>query len=165
MQPVIIFSHGKESGPKANKIVAMQEIVNEFGLKSYSLDYQGMETVEARTDKLNQFMSTIDRPFILIGSSMGAYVSLAAANHNSKVVGLFLLAPAVGFAGYETGNLVLNAGSTKIIHGWNDEVVPVENVYSFAKEHNINIELVDDDHRLSKSINYINDSLRRFLSE
>lgn len=165
MQPVIIFSHGKESGPKANKIVAMQEVVNEFGLKSYSLDYQGMDSVEARTDKLTQFMSNIDRPFILVGSSMGAYVSLAAANQNSKVVGLFLLAPAVGFAGYETSHLELNAGSTRIIHGWNDDVVPVENVYSFAKENKINIELVDDDHRLSESINYINDSLRRFLKD
>jgi len=165
MQPVVIFSHGKESGPKATKIVAMQEIVSELGLKSYSLDYQGMDEVESRVSKLQQFMSTIDRPFILIGSSMGAYVSMSAASEDSRVVGMFLLAPAVGFAGYETEKLNIKAQTMSIIHGWNDEVVSVEKVYDFAKKHQINLELVKDDHRLGSSISYIKDSLKRFLSE
>ena len=164
MQPVVIFSHGKESGPKATKIVAMQEIVDEFGLKSYSLDYQGIETVEQRVEKLNQFMKTINRPFILVGSSMGAYVSLVASQNNPYIDGLFLLAPALGFEGYETADLAVSP-HTKIVHGWRDEVVPVQNVIEFAQAHHIHLELVDDEHRLSESIERINVQLKNFLQE
>lgn len=164
MKPVVIFSHGKESGPKATKIVAMQDVVTSLGLKSYSLDYQGMETVDERLEKLQQFMQSVDRPFILVGSSMGAYVSLKASQLGHKVFGLFLLAPAIGLPGYEVSGLQFDHIGVQVIHGWQDDIVPVDKVTAFCKEHRLSIDLRDDDHRLSRSIPYIKNAFNYFLT-
>ncbi|MCW9017589.1 MAG: hypothetical protein OQJ89_11525, partial [Kangiellaceae bacterium] len=101
----IVFSHGKESGPKATKILAMQSVAERLGIPSISVDYQGLETVSERVDKLLLSTSSNIDPLVLVGSSMGAYASIAAQQRLSTVQGLFLLAPAVGLPGYETDGI------------------------------------------------------------
>ncbi len=162
----IIFSHGKESGPKATKITAMQTVASELNIETESLDYRGLETVETRVEKLLEYIEQEcrDEKIVLVGSSMGAYVSLVASQKLKNVIGLFLLAPAVHFPGYEVEGMSFENLPTSIIHGWNDEIIPVEKAIQFAQEYQLAIQLVADDHRLSESIPLINEQFRSFLN-
>ena len=159
----IIFSHGKESGPKATKIVAMQSMADRLGIASTSIDYQGMETVAERTDKLLQTVATLKGPFVLVGSSMGAYVSIDAQQKMDSVQGLFLLAPAVGFPGYETDEVKELPENILVIHGWQDEIIPVSHAIDFCQQHSVPSLLVKDDHRLSRSVDLICEQFEFFL--
>ena len=41
-RPMVVFSHGQESGPWGTKIKVMAERVRELGCKADSVDYQGI---------------------------------------------------------------------------------------------------------------------------
>jgi alpha/beta superfamily hydrolase len=158
----VIFSHGKESGPTGIKITAMIKVVEALGFDAESIDYRGMEDPEARADKLVQYLEQVDDDFILVGSSMGAYVSLRAAQQRSPV-GLFLLAPAVYMPGYDATDISPGNVATYVMHGWQDEIVPVENALQFAENYRTDLRLVDDDHVLRKSLDLICLELANFL--
>jgi hypothetical protein len=51
------------------------------------------------------------------------------------------------------------------VHGWNDDVVPVENSIRFAKECNASLHILDADHRLTANIYDINGLLTRFIAD
>ncbi|MCE8039281.1 YqiA/YcfP family alpha/beta fold hydrolase [Halomonas sp. MCCC 1A11062] len=145
----LIFSHGKESGPYGHKIITLAQIAMSKGLHVQSLDYQGIADPEARAEKLIEVLSLSKEPHLLVGSSMGAYVSLVASQ-TVPVAGLFLMAPAVGLPGYAMQEgFDLQHIPTTIIHGWRDEVVPVSHVVTFAGTHRANLHVLDSDHRLS----------------
>lgn len=164
----LIFSHGKESGPYGRKILALARIALAKGYHVQSLDYQDMPCPEARADKLTHHLAAIDEPVLLVGSSMGAYVSLVASQR-TRVAGLFLLAPAVGLPGYTHRHFDLTGMNVEIVQGWQDTVIPVENVIDFAKSHRTTLHLVDSDHRLASAkesislyfINYLNKHINK----
>ena len=52
-----------------------------------------------------------------------------------------------------------------IVHGWHDDVVPVDNSIRFARECSATLHLVDGDHRLTANIDDINDYLEMFLGK
>jgi hypothetical protein len=52
---------------------------------------------------------------------------------------------------------------TVIVHGWHDDIVPVENSIRWAREHNAALHLLDSNHRLEDKIPEICDLLRDFL--
>jgi len=52
---------------------------------------------------------------------------------------------------------------TVIVHGWHDDVVPVENSIRYARECSASLLLVDGDHRLTDNIESINDYLEQFV--
>lgn len=159
----IVFSHGKESGPKATKILAMQSIAQKLGICSTSIDYQGIDNVAERTNKLLHTVQSLSGPFVLVGSSMGAYVSIAAQQKLSQVNGLFLLAPAVGIPGYETDNVENLPEKTLVIHGWQDEVISVSHAIDFCQQHSLASLFLKDDHRLSQSVDLIGEQFEFFL--
>ncbi len=158
----IIFSHGKESGPWGRKIIHLAQAAMAQGCHVESIDYRGIESPEARAELLTEKLSECPDPCALVGSSMGAYVSLVASQ-SVPVRGLFLLAPAVGLAGYAQHSFNLTGVSVKAIHGWQDTVVPVENVISFSREHRASLHLVDSDHNLSHVLVEINYAFNFFL--
>src|SRR6266851_3076515 len=96
----VVFSHGKESGPWGSKITAMAAVVRDLGLAVESIDYRGLDDPSARVRKLVGAGLDLKDPVVLVGSSMGGYVSAAAASELGAR-GLFLLAPAFYMAGYE----------------------------------------------------------------
>lgn len=144
----VIFSHGKESGPNGQKIVQLSQIALDKELHVQSVDYRGIADPEARADKLVEVLSASSGPYLLVGSSMGAYVSLVASQ-NTHVAGLFLLAPAIGLPGYARHHFDLTGFNVEIIQGWQDTVVPVESVIDFARTHRATLHLVNSDHRLT----------------
>lgn len=122
----VIFSHGQESGPWGTKIRAMSDLAKGLGCTVDSIDYQGMADPTERVEKLVRECSRIDDLLVLVGSSMGGHVATAAADELGAA-GLFVLAPAYFVEGYEDLTPRPPAMPICIIHGWDDDIVPVEN--------------------------------------
>ena len=160
----VIFSHGQESGPWGTKIRAMAELVRGMGCEADSIDYQGIADPTERVDKLVAECSGIDDPLVLVGSSMGGHVATAGAA-KLGAAGLFVLAPAYYMPGYEELTPTPPALPIAIVHGWRDDVVPVENSIRFAQACNAELHVLDGDHRLTENIDEINYYLRRFIEK
>ncbi|MDH4125622.1 MAG: alpha/beta fold hydrolase [Gammaproteobacteria bacterium] len=158
----VVFSHGQESGPWGTKIRAMSEMVMKLGCAVQSIDYQGIADPAARVEKLLTEAAVIDDPLVLVGSSMGGHVATAAAAV-LKARGLFVLAPAYFIPGYEELTPTPPELPICIVHGWNDEVVPVENSIRFAASCNAELHILNSDHRLTANIDEINYYLQRFI--
>jgi predicted esterase len=158
----VIFSHGQESGPWGTKIRAMSEMVRELGCLADSIDYQGIADPTERVDRLIAECGALEDDLLLVGSSMGGHVATAAADRVGAV-GLFVLAPAYYMEGYE-GLTPLPPGMPMcVVHGWHDDVVPVQNSIRFASLCKAELHLIDGDHRLTDNIAEINGYLKRFI--
>ena len=160
----VIFSHGQESGPWGTKIRAMAELVRGLGCGADSVDYQGIADPGERVDKLVREAGEIDGRLVLVGSSMGGHVATAAADALGAA-GLFVLAPAYYMPGYEELTPVAPGMPICIVHGWRDDVVPVENSIRYAAACRAELHILDGDHRLTENIDDINYYLRRFIEK
>ena len=161
---MVIFSHGQESGPWGTKIRAMAELVRGMGCEADSIDYQGIADPTERVEKLVAECSGSDDTLVLVGSSMGGHVATAAAE-KLGAAGLFVLAPAYYMPGYEDLTPTPPDMPIAIVHGWHDDVVPVENSIRFAQACNAELHVLNGDHRLTENIDEINYYLRRFIEK
>ena len=166
--PFIIFSHGKESGPYGSKIKRLMEVAEECKIQSVSVDYRECANADERVALLKE---TIARSGVsptrtmLVGSSMGGYVSTVVAN-DMLVAGLFLMAPALWMPAeeYSVQTYMPLTTHIEIVHGLKDDVVPYENSLRFASESPDTIlHLVSDDHRLKNSHEFLADMFKRFI--
>ena len=156
---LIVFSHGKESGPNGAKIQRLAKVGSHAGAQVLSVDYSGMDDPELRVQKLFSYDLPAHDQLILVGSSMGGYVSTVASEALSAkghpVKGLFLLAPAFYLAdvqvtsAYEVYEPKPIAETIEIVHGWDDDVVPVGHSIKFAQRHKAALHILDSDHRLN----------------
>lgn len=160
----VIFSHGRESGPWGGKITAMAAMVRGLGVAVESVDYRGMDDPAARVDKLVATAASVSGSLLLVGSSMGGHVCAAAAAR-VKPCGLFLLAPAFYMPGFEAHTPQEVACPAAIVHGWRDDVVPVDNSVRWAREHRAALHILDSDHRLEDQIETICRLLADFLTQ
>lgn len=160
--PAVYFSHGQESGPWGTKIRSMAETVRALGCRVESVDYQGIADPTARVEKLIGECRDVSEPLILVGSSMGGHVATAAAE-TVGATGLFVLAPAYFMPEYEELTPKPPDIPIVIVHGWRDDVVPVENSIRFARQCRATLHVLDGDHRLTDNIAEINDYLARFV--
>ena len=158
----VIFSHGQESGPWGTKIRAMAGRAKAMNCRADSIDYQGIADPSKRVQKLLQECQDIDDTLVLVGSSMGGHVATAAAAE-LNAAGLFVLAPAYYMPGYEALTPEPPPIPICIIHGWRDDVVPVENSIRFAQSCRAELHVLDGDHRLTANIDEINYYLQRFI--
>lgn len=160
--PAVYFSHGQESGPWGTKITAMAAVAKKLGCRVVSVDYQGIADPTDRVDKLIQECANVEESLILVGSSMGGHVATAAAARVGAI-GLFVLAPAYYMPGYESLTSPAPDLPIVIVHGWNDDVVPVDSSIRFARQCNASLHILDADHRLTDHIEDINYLLARFI--
>ena len=158
----VIFSHGQESGPWGTKICAMAELVKGLGCEADSIDYQGIADPTARVEKLLLECSDVSDDLILVGSSMGGHVATAAAE-TLGAIGLFVLAPAYYMEGYENLTPPPPSVPTCIVHGWHDDIIPVENSIRFARQCSATLHLVNGGHRLTENIDEVNGYLEQFI--
>ena len=166
-QPIIIFSHGQDGEPWGTKIVAMAKVAQAAGYRVESVDYRGMPDPLARVAKLLSFCRDLPKSEVaapvLVGSSMGGHVATAV----SKEVGargLFLLAPAFYMPGFEQYTPQPAKCPITIVHGWRDDIVPVDNSIRYAREHRATLHIIDSDHRMTAEISRIDEYLAQFLS-
>ncbi|MGM0563284.1 MAG: YqiA/YcfP family alpha/beta fold hydrolase [Pseudomonadota bacterium] len=167
----LVFSHGMESGPWGTKITAMARVARALGWTVESLDYSHTLDPDERVGQLLDYCAgerwrrAARRVFV--GSSMGGYVATVAGQYLPAAVrpdGLFLLAPAFYMGPWAEQWLTDPARCTTIIHGWRDDVVPVDNSLRYARQHGCDLQLLDDGHRLIDSLPAIEERLRAFLA-
>lgn len=158
----VVFSHGQESGPWGTKIRSMAQRVKSLGCAAESIDYQGIADPHERVDKLIRECGRIDGRLVLVGSSMGGHVATAAVE-SVKAIGLFVLAPAYYMEGYEEFTPAAPHVPICIVHGWHDDIVPVENSIRFARTTDATLHLVNGGHRLTENIDEINAYLEQFI--
>jgi pimeloyl-ACP methyl ester carboxylesterase len=164
MLETVVFSHGQESGPWGAKITAMAAAVRELNIGVESVDYRGIDDPAARVAKLVETGSRLPGPLVLVGSSMGGHVAAAAAVPLGAR-GLFLLAPAFYMPGYEAHTPQEVGCPVVIVHGWRDDIVPVDHSIRWARAHLASLHILDSGHRLEDRIADICRLLTAFLRE
>ena len=160
----VIFSHGRESGPWGSKITRLADAAKDMGFSVDSIDYQDIPDPDLRAKHLVDLLKDEEGDFLLVGSSMGAYVSLVASEQ-VDTKGVILLAPALYMPGYQKQSYDSKCSKIEIVHGWSDDVIPVENSIKYAKEIQCSLHLIDGDHRLNSSLDVVEVLFREFLKD
>lgn len=168
MKPLLILSHGLHSSPDATKVSALAHIAEPLGFASVRPDYRDLDAsddvgrIDERIARLLAHAPK-DAPVIFAGSSMGAFVS-GFASLEVNCAGLFLMALPVSIRGYARRFDAARV-PTMLVHGWSDELCPVDEAIAFARSREDEIALVRDDHRLSAHVNYVAEAFARFLRQ
>lgn len=158
----VVFSHGQDGEPWGTKASALAETARSEGYQPESVDYRGIDSPRDRMGRLMEFCQDLQGDLVLVGSSLGGYVSVAAASH-LHARGVFLLAPAIYAEGLpELRKGVLDCPSM-VVHGWQDEVIPYEQSMRFARAYGSSLHLVDDDHLLHRQLRLIRYLFEYFL--
>lgn len=160
----VIFSHGKESGPWGTKIRTLADIAKQHGHDVDSIDYSGIASPDERAAKLIAILSELTQPFILVGSSMGGYVSLVASEQYA-CEGLFLLAPALYIPDYAKQSYASKAKNISIVHGLSDDVIPYQHSQRYAQTSSCELHLIEGDHRLNTSLDEVCEIFDKFLAK
>ena len=169
MRGQIILSHGSDSGPDATKVSVLAAFAESLGWKTQRPDYRTDDlpgyagSVDPRIQRLLAAIDSVDAPPVLVGSSMGSFVS-GLASLQRPVAGLFLLATPSEIPGYRQAFDVAQDVPTLLYHGWRDDICPPEGVVTFAGRRRLPLVVVDDDHRLSDSIDRIVEQFGLFLA-
>lgn len=163
MKPLVVFAHGKESGPWGSKIRHLASIAESRGCEVLSPDYGDLADPDARVRRLLDTALPAHDRLVLVGSSMGGYVSLVASGR-MKPDGLFLMAPALYMPGYAEQNPVSGARRTCVVFGWRDDVIPVANAIRYAQREHVALHLIDGDHRLNDVLDDVGAIFASFLA-
>ena len=161
---LIVFAHGKESGPWGIKIQHLAKTAERRGFEVISPDYSHTQDPQVRIDQLIALRPQARR-LILAGSSMGGYVS-AMACAALRPQALFLMAPALyfPFPGWDGEPDGIPASCT-IVHGWRDSIVPLAQVQRFAGRHRAALHILDAEHTLNDQLAMLDLLLDRQLAD
>lgn len=155
-----ILSHGFESGPDATKVTALADVAGQLGWTHERPDYTDLDAqreissvgdVVGRQRRLHALAqaAAAQGPLVLVGSSLGAYIS-ARVSLEVPTRALFLMVPPL-----QMGPLpALDAADvpTSVVHAWHDELIPADGVIAWARVRSARLLLVDDTHRLSAHV-------------
>jgi predicted esterase len=162
---LVCFAHGKESGPWGTKITHLAETARRRSFEVMSPDYSHSHDPHARVAQLLDLAPRARRALVLVGSSMGGYVS-AMACAALRPQALLLLAPALYFPGFDEEPAGIPALSA-VIHGWSDDIVPVERAIRFSRSHCAALHVLNSGHTLNDQLPALellfDDLLRRAL--
>ena len=163
MQPVtVVFAHGRDSGPWGTKIRALSKVAESFGCRVISRDDSDNRNPELRIARLVDEVKGLDGSIVLVGSSMGGYVA-CVASQVVQPVGLFLMAPAFGLPGYVEQSPRPVCRELCVVHGWDDDLVPLQPVLDFARSHKAVLQLVPAGHALLEEIEWLSRLFELFL--
>jgi predicted esterase len=158
----LIFAHGKESGPWGFKIKRLAAIADARACTLESIDYRDTQDPDERVERLLTRLEDAPQDLVLVGSSMGGYVSLVASA-SVAVAGVFLMAPALYIPTWQHQQYPSRAAHIEIVHGWDDDVIPVQHSIDFARGADCALHLVPGDHPLNTSIACVEAIFRNFL--
>ena len=158
----LVFSHGMESGPWGFKITRLAAIAEASGCSVESIDYQDTMDPDERVERLLARLQGKSTELVLVGSSMGGYVSLVASA-SAPVAAVFLMAPALYIPGWKQQHYPSKAAHIEIVHGWGDSVIPAQNSIDFARSQECELHLIQGDHALNTSIAAVEAIFSSFL--
>lgn len=165
-QLFVFLSHGLESGPGSTKIQAMKQVAETLpGVVAVAIDHTSSKDPATRLEQMRAAMAEAGADSartVLAGSSMGGWVC-AQTSARQPVLGCFLLAPALAMADYPESSPGIQADHCQIIHGWDDDVVPVMPVLELARTQGLPALVLPDGHRLEHSVDRVASEFRRFL--
>ncbi|MHC1479684.1 alpha/beta family hydrolase [Frateuria aurantia] len=170
MRGPILLSHGSDSGPDATKVSVLAAHAEQRGWSTRRLDYRAAdrqghaESVPLRLEALLQAIDACPQPPVLVGSSMGSFVSGLAAQRR-PAAGLFLLATPLAIPGVAEAFACPAGVPACFVHGWRDDICPPDPVYAHAASQRAELLLLDGDHRLSDQLPAIVQAFDRFLTE
>lgn len=168
MRGHVILSHGSGSGPEATKVSALARAAEALGWTTFRPDYRDCDTlgyagsVPPRVARLLAAMHEARRPLVLAGSSMGAYVS-GLASLQVACEGLFLIALPVGLPEAAAHFDARRGVPAMLVHGYHDELCPMDAALAFARERGVPALLLDDGHRLEDHVEAIARQFTLFL--
>jgi len=165
---MIIFAHGLEGTPNGSKIQSLRN----SGFEVLAPDFQGMPLIERVALLEKTSLDFAEKKPILAGSSYGGLTAaIVAMRFPERFSGLLLCAPALHLKEPPVDDstiLVAPKGMpTVIIHGINDDVVPISCSIEYAErsgEEIIEFNKVLDGHRLSESHNFILVGVEKLLA-
>jgi alpha/beta superfamily hydrolase len=155
-----ILCHGFESGPDATKVTALAAVAERRGWTCERPDFTDLDAKREVSD-LGDVAARVQRllglalpaaeqgPLVLAGSSLGAWIA-GQVSLRVPVAGLFLMAPPIRLDASHPFDAA--AVPTSIIHGWDDELIPADDVIAWAQPRRATLLLVDDTHRLSAHV-------------
>lgn len=158
---LVLFAHGMESAPWGSKITALAAVAQRKGFRADSPDFRHTQDFDKRVRHLLQLKPSCAGKLVLAGSSMGGYVA-AHACAALKPAALFLMAPALYFEGYDAEPRDCPALTT-VVHGWHDDIVPVERALRFAQPRAADLHLLDSGHTLNDRIPVLERIFEAFL--
>lgn len=162
----VFLSHGLESGPGGTKIQALKNAAEAFpDTTAFAVDHRTTKDPATRLEQMRSAMANAQADpahTILAGSSMGGWVC-AQTSAQLPVLGCFLLAPALALPDYPQSSPHIQARHTQIIHGWQDDVVPVMPILQLAMNQNLPALALPDGHRLANSVNRVVIEFQRFI--
>ena len=159
----VIFAHGRESGPWGTKIRALAGVAESLGCRVISRDDSDCHDPEVRVARLIDESKTLGGTVVLAGSSMGGYVA-TVASQAVRPAGLFLMAPAFGLPGYAIQAPKPACRELTVVHGWHDDIIPVETVLDFARSHQAMLHLVPAGHALREQVVWLTSIFELFLT-
>ena len=80
---------------------------------------------DLRVERLLALLREEQERFLLVGSSMGGYVSLVASA-TVDAAAVFLMAPALYIPGYKVQQYRSKSAHIEIVHGWSDDVIAAQ---------------------------------------
>lgn len=160
----VVFCHGLEGSPQGKKAQALRAA----GLDVVAPDFTGQD-LAARVATLLPVLAA-HPDCTLVGSSYGGLAALCGAilhtRAGGRIRGLVLCAPALMLREPPTDVTGLAPPCRTIaIHGRGDALIPAPLIEAWAAAHSlVELELVDDEHVLAKSLDRIVAAARRFES-
>ena len=163
MKTLVLFAHGKESGPWGSKIRQLATIAERFGAQVLCPDYSDLSDPDERVARLLTMTLPSHDRLVLVGSSMGGYVS-TVASLTLRPTALFLMAPAFYMPGYAVQTPIPGTPRVCLVFGWHDDVIPVESGFRFAQEHRAELHVLNSDHRLNSVLPELGVLFENFLN-
>jgi hypothetical protein len=145
----VVLFHGLEGTPRGTKNTALADVARTMGYTTHIADHTGTMDPEERVALAIQEFGELCRtePTVLVGSSMGGYVATVMASQ-FPLTGLFLMAPALYREGYAVQTYSPRTTSVVVVHGVQDDVVPIAISRRFAGHTGARLFEVQDGHRL-----------------
>ncbi len=162
LKPKVFISPGASGCPDTPKLRLLSEVAKAKGLQVEVFDCTQIQDPEIRVERLLKSGALDCKHSILVGSSMGGYVSTVAAETH-EVDGLFLLSPVLYLPPYKNLDPHPKAKFISIVHGQQDNIVPPENVCRFARRFSGDLHLLQSDHSLDEQLPEIRVLFGQFL--
>src|SRR5690625_1155436 len=170
MTTTVIFSHGHLSSPQSSKIQALAPMAEKAGFKTLAIDYRDLQDDPVgRTERLVEAIGELPSAPLLVGSSMGGWVSMTAAER-LPVSGLFLMATALFLENTKYGGAVPDGyrpqcNHVSIVHGWKVDIISWQNRSTLSSAIRVALHLVYSDHGLEGALGDIKIMFSRFIQQ